>query len=366
MKRPRRIHQLMASITVGDAISDEAFEFRRMLRMAGYESEIFCDRAHPKLHDEVYHFEDYMQISGSDELVILHYSIGTDVSKMAYHIPDRKILIYHNITPWHFVAGLHDTLPAELFTGRKELAAFADRTVLAIGDSEYNRRELEDLGFKETAVMPIPINFSRFDGVEPDRITLETFNDHKLNIVFVGRVIPNKKHEDVILAYAHYKKYISHDSRLIFVGEHGSFESYRSLLTQLIAEIDLPDVVFTNHVTFPQLVAYYKLADVFLCMSEHEGFCVPLLEAMYFDVPVIAYDVGPIPDTMGGAGVLVEEKNYAYIAEMIDLVCNDTLYRERVLDGQRRRLRRFTEIAYDEILLGHIDRALSLISGSGT
>lgn len=361
MKKPARIHQLLASITIGDAISDEAFEFRRMLREAGYESEIFADRAHPKLIGDVYHFEDYMRVSGPDELVILHYSIGTDVSKLAFHIPDHKLLIYHNITPWHYFVGLHGTLPLELYTGRKELAAFADRTLYALGDSEYNRQELEDLGFAETGVMPIPVNFDRFRNVIPDRLTMETFDDHKLNIVFVGRVIPNKKLEDVILAYAHFKKYVSHDSRLIFVGEHGSFEKYRSLLTRMCAEIDLPDVVFTNHVTFPQLVAYYHLADVFLCMSEHEGFCVPLLEAMNFDLPVIAYSVGPIPDTMGGAGILVKEKNYAEIAEMIDLVCNDRLFRQRIIDGQRERLKRFTETPYDTILLGHIDRARALI-----
>jgi glycosyltransferase involved in cell wall biosynthesis len=365
VRRPERIHQLLASVTVGDAISDEAFEIRHLLRRAGFESEIFCDRIHPKLMDEVYHFEDYMEISGPEELFILHYSIGTDVSKLAYHIPDRKILIYHNITPWQYVVGLHDSLPRQLFEGRKELATFADRTVLALGDSEYNRRELEELGFHVTGVMPIPVNFERFDGVRPDPVTLKAFSDHRINILFVGRVIPNKKLEDVILTYAHYKKFVSHDSRLIFVGEYGSFPSYRKLLAQLVAEIDLPEVVFTGHVTFPQLVAFYKIADVFLCMSEHEGFCVPLLEAMHFDVPVIAYDVGPIPDTMGGAGVLVKRKNYAEIAEMIDLLARDEFMRKRIIAGQRARLKKFRRIPYDKILLGHVERALELISGGG-
>jgi glycosyltransferase involved in cell wall biosynthesis len=365
VRRPERIHQLLASVTVGDAISDEAFEIRRMLRGAGFESEIFCDRIHPKLMDEVYHFEDYMEISGPDELFILHYSIGTDVSKLAYHIPDHKVLIYHNITPWQYVAGLHETLPRQLFEGRKELAAFADRTVLALGDSEYNRRELEELGFRETGVMPIPVDFKRFDGVRADAVTLNAFRDHRINILFVGRVIPNKKLEDVILAYAHYKKYVSHDSRLIFVGEYGSFPHYRQLLAQLAAEIDLPDLVFAGHVTFPQLVAFYEVADVFLCMSEHEGFCVPLLEAMHFDVPVIAYEVGPIPDTMGGAGILVEEKNYAEIAEMIDILVRDEFTRRRIIEGQRERLRRFKEVPYEGILLGHVERALGLITSGG-
>lgn len=362
MRRPERIHQLLASVTVGDAISDEAFAIRRMLRNAGYESEIFCDRIHPKLIDEVYHFEDYMTISGPDELFILHYSIGTDVSKLAYHIPDRKILIYHNITPWQYFVGLHETLPGELYTGRKELAAFTDRTVLAIGDSEYNRRELEELGFAETGVMQIPINFDRFTDVQPDPVTLKAFDDHRINILFVGRVIPNKKFEDLILAYAHYKKYVSHDSRLLLVGEFTSFSRYRHLLTQLVAEIDLPDVVFTGHVTFQQLVAYYNLADVFLCLSEHEGFCVPLLEAMHFDIPVIAYSVGPIPDTMGGAGVLVNKKNYAEIAEMIDILARDQFVRERVVKRQQQRLQKFTVVPYEKILIGHIERALDLVS----
>lgn len=362
MRRPERIHQLLASVTVGDAISDEAFEIRRMLRSAGYESEIFCDRIHPNLMDEVYHFEDYMSVSGPEELFILHYSIGTNVSKLAYHVPDRKILIYHNITPWEYFVGLHETLPRELYSGRKELSSFADRTVLALGDSEYNRQELEEMGFAETGVMPIPINFDRFQGVKPDPITLKVFGDHKINILFVGRVIPNKKLESVILAYAHFKKYVSHDSRLIFVGESSSFRRYHTLLTQLISEIDLPDVIFTGHVTFPQLVAYYRVSNVFLCLSEHEGFCVPLLEAMHFDLPVIAYDVGPIPDTMGGAGILVKEKNYAEIAELIDILARDEFFRERVIKGQKRRLAEFTKIPYEEILFGHVERALGVLA----
>jgi glycosyltransferase involved in cell wall biosynthesis len=361
--RPKRIHQLLASVSVGDAISDEAFECRRMLRAAGFESEIFCDRVHPAIMDEVYHFEDYMSVSGPDELVILHYSIGTDVSKLAFHVPDRKILIYHNITPWQYFVGLHETLPRELYSGRKELSAFADRTLVALGDSEYNRRELEELGFRQTGVMPIPINFRRFQDVKPDALTLKAYEDHRINILFVGRVIPNKKLEDVLLAYAHYKKYVSHDSRLIFVGETASFRRYYDLLAQMVVEIDLPDVVFTGHVTFPQLVAYYSIADVFLCLSEHEGFCVPLLEAMHFDVPVVAYAVGPIPDTMGGAGILLKEKNYAEIAEMIHLLARDRFFRERVLEGQRRRLAEFTETPYERILLSHVERALESIAG---
>lgn len=358
MKRPLRIHQLLASVTIGDAISAEAFEFRRMLRENGFESEIFVDRAHSKLHKEVYHFEDYMEISGPEEMVILHYSIGNDVSKLAYHIPDSKILIYHNITPWHFVAGLHETLPLELYSGRKELAAFNDRSLLAIGDSEYNRQELEELGFPETAVMPIPINFKKFDGVKPDPLTVHTFDDHKINFLFVGRVIPNKKFEDVIKSYAHFKKYNSHDSRLLLVGEYGAFGKYKDRLTRMISEIDLPEVYFTGHISFPELVAYYSVADVFLCMSEHEGFCVPLLESMYFDVPTLAYDVGPIADTMGGAGVLIKDKNYAEIAELIELITTDELFRKRIVEGQRKRLEKFTEIPYEKIFMGHIERAL--------
>jgi len=360
MKRPRRIHQLLASITIGDAISNEALEFRRMLREAGYESEIFVDRAHSKLHGEVYHFEDYMEISGPDEVMILHYSLGNDVSKLGYHLPDDKILIYHNITPWHFAVGIHDTLPLELYTGRKELQAFNDRTLLGIGDSEYNRQELEELGFEHTAVMPIPVNFDQFNGVKPDPITMKTFDDHKINIVFVGRIIPNKKQEDLIKTYAHFKKFVSHDSRLLLVGEYGAFERYKHMLTQLSATIDLPEVYFTGHVTFEQLVAYYSLADVFVCLSEHEGFCVPLLEAMHFDVPVLAYDVGPIADTMGGAGILIKEKNYADISEMIDLLTTDDLFRKRIVAGQRERLQRYTDTPYQELFLGHIERALEL------
>jgi glycosyltransferase involved in cell wall biosynthesis len=350
------VHQLVSDVRRGDAIGNTVLRTRTALRLLGYRSEIFRETCAAELAGETYPVEEYLKISSPERHLLFHYSIGSDLNRMAYALPDRIILSYHNITPPEYYLGIHDHLVGQLYHGRKQLGCFADRCVLAVGDTEYNRRELEAMGFPRTGVLPLALDFEHLD-IEPDPIVKKAYSDHLYNFLFVGRIVPNKRIEDLIKLYAHYKKYVSHDCRLLIVGSWLGFERYRDQLLRLLAEIDLPHVVMPGAVDLRKLVAFYRTADVFCTLSEHEGFCAPLLEAMHFDVPVLARAAAAIPETMDGAGVLLQELNYAEAAEMLKMLAAPGLFRERVIEGQRERLARFRAVDVEERIAGVLKAA---------
>ena len=193
---------------------------------------------------------------------------------------------------------------------------------LALGDSEYNRAELEQLGFPETAVLPVVPDFSHLAG-RPNYMQAGAFDDDWVNLLFVGRMIPNKRIEDVVRAFHAYKRWFNPRSRLLLVGSHGGFERYLAMLHDFIARIGAADVHVLGHVTNEELTAYYEVADAFVCASEHEGFCVPLMEAFHMGVPVLAYAATAVPATMDGGGILYHHKDPLEIAALVDAVVTD-------------------------------------------
>ncbi|RQD92770.1 glycosyltransferase, partial [Methanosalsum natronophilum] len=209
---------------------------------------------------------------------------------------------------------------------------------IALGDSEYNRYELEQMGYPNTGVLPLLIDYSIYTSWNHD--LCNTYSDDWVNILFVGRISPNKKHEDIIKVFYYYKK-IKPKSRLFLPGGYGGCEPYFHSLQTLVQDLQLSDVHFPGKVPIEDLVSYYQVSDIFLCMSEHEGFNVPLVESMYFGVPIIAYNACAIPHTLGDAGILVKSKSYIEIAELINLIVEDQAIRERLISRQRERLKAF-------------------------
>ena len=344
-----QINQILPDITCGDAISNHALEIKNILKSCGYESEIFAQRVHPKLGHVIKNCNDYKKLSSSENIIIFHFSIGSEVSRFVKNLPDKKILIYHNITPYNYFVGINDTLAQLLKNGRKELTEFSNMTCLALGDSEYNQRDLAELGFENTGVLPIIVDFDKY-GQEPDNKILDKFTDDYTNFIFVGRLSPNKKEEDIVKVFYYYNKCINQKSRLFLVGSYVGTERYYVQLKELIKRLNLENVYITGKVNFKELLAYYNLADVFISMSEHEGFCVPLLESMYFDIPIIAYNSSAVPDTLNGAGILVNEKLYKEIAEIANIMVEDKSMRNRIIDKQKNRLDDFKKTKVEEML----------------
>ena len=191
------VHQVLATLGYGDAIGHEVLGIQAVLRRAGFESEIFVETADYRVEPLTRDYRELVDASHPDNLLLHHFSIGSRASRTAFALPDRMALIYHNITPPEYFVGVHRTLVRQCYRGRRELSAYVNRCDLALGDSEFNRQELESFGFVPTAVLPVVPDFSHLDR-PPNRIVAGEFDDAWTNVLFVGRVIPNKRIEDLI------------------------------------------------------------------------------------------------------------------------------------------------------------------------
>jgi len=353
-----RVDQVLATLGYGDAIGHEALGIQRALRAAGYVSDIFVETADPRVESMTRSYREMPGVVGSDDLLIHHFSIGSRASRTAFALPARMVLVYHNITPPEYFIGVHKELVRQCFHGRRELTAYVDRCDLALGDSEYNRRELDALGFEPTGALPVVPDFSHLD-VPPDRMLAGGFDDTWTNILFVGRVIPSKRFDDLIRAFHAYKTRFNPRSRLLLVGAHSGFERYLAQLHHLIGTLRIPDVHLVGHVSNEELTAFYDCADLFLCASEHEGFCVPLVEAFYKGVPVVARATTAVPATMDGAGVLYETRDPREVAALMHAVLDDPDLRDRLVAGQDAAVERLQSRDFTGMLVGFVERVLA-------
>jgi glycosyltransferase involved in cell wall biosynthesis len=352
-----KVHQILATLGYGDAIGNEVLGINRALRAAGYESEIIVETADPRLEDLTVDYRDIVNDVGPDDLLIHHFSLGSKASRTAYALPARMVLIYHNITPPEYFLGVHEQLVRQCYHGRRELTGYRTRCELALGDSEFNRQELESLGFDPTGVLHVVPDFSHLD-VTPDPRVLDAYDDEWTNILFVGRLIPNKRPDDVI-RFFHAFKQGRPKSRLILAGSYGGFDKYLAQLHGYIAALGVKDVHILGQVSNEALTALYECADLFLCASEHEGFCVPLVEAFHKRVPVLAYAATAIPATMDGGGVLYTSKNASRVAVLMESLTDDQELAERVLLAQDAALDRLRSRDFSGSLLRFVEQAMS-------
>jgi glycosyltransferase involved in cell wall biosynthesis len=336
-----RIHQWVPAAHRGDAIGDSARRVRGMLRSMGHDSELFAMTMDDDLRGDVVPFSDAAATGG--DVTIFHFALPSPMTEAFAQLRGVKVLQYHNITPASFFAAYDPGLFRLAALGRRELATLAGRVDLALGDSDFNRQELADLGFARTGVMPIAVNTDRITDAPPRPALERILRDGLINILFVGRIVPNKKIEDHIRLAEMYKRYIDSYYRFIFVGRYDGMPRYYAQVRALIAQYEmLPDRFwFTGPVPDEDLAAFYRWSDAYVSLSEHEGFCVPLVEAMAADVPIVAYAAGAVPETLGGAGLLFAPKDLEVAAELLGGVVYDRNIRSGVLEGQRRRLQDF-------------------------
>ena len=356
---PRQVHQLLAALSPGDAIGNEALAIRACLRRAGLASEIFAESAHPRLAHEARSLDEYLEVSGPESVCLFHFAVGTAAARLIHQLPDRLVLVYHNITPARFFLGFQNHIMGLAYHGRRGLAAFAPRTELALGVSEFNRRELEAAGFRQTGVLPIVLDLGSYE-LTPSRVVRRLYEDERRNILFVGRIIPNKKIEDLIRAFTVFQRHLEPRSRLILVGDQRLCPHYFDSLQELARALRLRDVVFAGHVDQDELLAYYAVADLFLCLSEHEGYCVPLVEAMLFGLPVLAYDAGALRETLRGGGVLLAAKAPELVAELMGRVLEDERLRRAVLATQAGAVAAIRATDHDALLLERLAPVLGV------
>jgi glycosyltransferase involved in cell wall biosynthesis len=349
------VHQILPNLEYGDAISNYAIVLRRVLRATGRESSIYARFIHPRMQPYGRPIKSMRRLQDRDDVIwIYHYSIGSDITRMLRDLAGPILLIYHNITPPLLTVQADSHVASRYFAGWEDLKTITDVPRLAVGSSEYNRSQLHQIGFPSTEFLPIILNYPAFDR-PPDRAVLRQFRDGCVNFLTVSRIYPHKKIEDIIKVFRYYHEYINPQSRLFVVGDSAEMDDYRDQLVQLCQHLSLPNVYFTGKVRMRELLAYYALAHVYLCMSEHEGFCVPLLESMYLGVPIIAHKCTAIGETLGDAGVLFREKRFDEIAEMAHLLVTDEDLRTRIINKQKDRALFFQE----DYLITQLNRVLA-------
>lgn len=336
-----KVHQWVPAAHKGDAIGDSARAVRGILRDLGHESELFALTIDDDLRNDVRPFADREARSG--DVTILHYALPSEMTSALRTLDGGRVVQYHNITPAEFFAPFSADLFRLAHLGRQDLATLVGHVDLALGDSEYNRQELEQLGFAPTGVFPIAVDLTRLTEAVSSRSLERVLGDGLTNFLFVGRIAPNKKIEDHIRLGEFYKRYIDTEYRFIFVGRTDVVPEYYATIRALIVEYQMPAdrFLFTGPVSNADLATFYRAASAYISLSEHEGFCVPLVEAMAMDVPVLAYDAGAVGETLGGAGVLFAPKDLEYASEALGILAYDLRVRRQVLEGQRSRLAHF-------------------------
>jgi len=344
------LNQWLPAAHRGDAVGDNARRLRDLIRKRGIESHIYALSIDHDLTDDVRCFDH--QDSKLGDITILHFAVPSPMTNAFAALPHGRVLQYHNVTPSHFFAPYDAGIFNLANLGRTELKSLIGHTDVVFADSNFNRQELEQMGFTNTSVMPILVRPERITTAQKHVALEASLNDDLANILFVGRIAPNKKIEDHLRLAEHYKRYVDTDYRFIFVGRTDTVPHYYNTLRALIAEYDMPPdrFIFTGPVSETELATYYKTASVYVSLSEHEGFCVPLIEAMAANVPVLAYGVTAVPETLGGAGVCFTPKDLEYAAELLGLLVYDDDLRLSILTGQRQRLLDFAPASVETSL----------------
>lgn len=350
----RAIHQLLPDFAYGDAISNHARNIRDHLRAFGYESEIFAKRIDARVKVECSMFDE-KQPAPTDGL-LYHHSIGSELTAFAVAHCGPKCLIYHNVTPAEFFAPYRPGFAWMLEAGRSSLGSLAGEFPISAGDSAFNAAELAACGFDAPAVLPIIINPERWN-IAPDPELMNRLQDGRSNILFVGRIAPNKRQDRLIEMFAEYRR-LNSNARLILVGEGSLSDPYFNRLQSMIERLDLTaDVEITGLIDDAQLLACYQTAHLYWSASEHEGFGAPLIEAMWFDVPVLALSAAAVPETIASAGARFEiQEGVQAVAQRAYQLTHDESVRRTVVTAQRSRRLDFTSASVQPILVELVDR----------
>jgi glycosyltransferase involved in cell wall biosynthesis len=334
------VHQLLVGASTGDAVTNAALGLRPLLRRIG-PSDIFANYIEPELAGDVLPLADLAgRRAGPGDVLVYHASIGEpDVAALILGRREPLVLVFHNVTPASYFATVDPYLAARLAAGRVELAALAGRVDLALAVSAFNAAELAGLGYAGVEVWPLPLDPAAWLSVEPDGPTAERLAsepDRPL-VLFVGQLLPHKRVDLLLSAFCVLQTYLVPEARLAVVGPARNAR-YGAAIEALAREQNL-DVTFTGRVTDAELAAWYRAAAAFATMSEHEGVGIPLLEAMAHGVPCVARSWAAIPETMGGAGLLLPaDAGPLLVAEALDGVVTDESTRKVLIDGGRDRV----------------------------
>jgi glycosyltransferase involved in cell wall biosynthesis len=355
------LHQLLPGLRYGDAISRQALAMQQRLRAWGYASDLYTvtDNTDLALRSQCRPYETFPRDNTGP--IIYHHAIGSEVADFLREIADRVVVYYHNITPPEYLSLVNPKLAQGMTQGRVQLAYFA-RSPYALAGSEYNRRELLAAGYARVEVLPYFIAFDHLaQGITSDagQAVLRRYVADEPRWLFVGRLISNKCQIDLVRVLAYYQQQIDPNARLILVGSDRDTPGYRGEIERVTQQLGVDHLDICGQVSDDALGAYYRVATAYVSMSEHEGFGIPLLEAMHMNVPVLAYAAAAVPDTLGGAGVLMRHKRIDVIAEVLHEIATNQRLREQIIARQRERAAEFAPERVTEKLRAIVARLMS-------
>lgn len=333
-----KIVQVLDALDYGDGVSNDVINKYKLLKEMGYDTAIYSKWVHDKV-SKYFNDIDTLKLS-KDDILMHHFSGHSFILENIHMLSCKKVLVYHNITPQEFYSGEENTGKHD--KGIEQLIMYKDKYDYFLGDSQFNIECLQQLEVtKQGDVLPILIDFRKIE--KSECFNIRDNKDQKV-FSFVGRVAENKKHEDVIDIFEYYYTNIDSNSKLILVGNYEYSLNYYNNLIHKLSELNCKNnVIFTGKIDDEELYNYFKCVDIFICMSEHEGFCIPLLESMYCKVPTMAFDACAIKYTMGNAGVLVKEKNPRVLAELAHVIISNPDIRCRILENQKKWVNLFSK-----------------------
>ena len=334
------IHQFTPVIVPGDGVSGSVFLTRELLRTLGHQSEIYAWKTSEELVEQVFSLDKFD--SASCDLLLFHHSMGHDLEGWLKSTICRRVLVYHNITPsQYFHPGSNEYHYS--IKGRQQLQQWRELFSGSISVSPYNCTELKEAGYKDPAVIPLLLDSKRFEGElgQPDKSW--QLRDKEILIIGVGRLVENKRQHLLLEAFYHLRKmHPKQAARLVLVGGTTSSTYHHQLLARL-CELELTyEVTFTGRCSDAQLRWLLKNATVMWCASEHEGFCIPLVEANFFSLPVVAFATSNIPDTLGKSGIILKEANPIAMASTTVSLLEDTALPKALAKAGIENLQRYT------------------------
>ena len=352
----RTVHQVVPTISPRDAVGNHTLALREILRDLGFDSQIYSMFRHPELTSDTHHIDHLPQTS---DVLIYQFSIGSPVADRWARHSAFKIANYHNITPLSLVGKWDGLLAAEVQLGREQMARYAEICDHVICDSDFNKSEMEELGYRSTKT--IPVLFDQLRG-DPDQSKLSKLKRTRsgTQILFVGRIAPNKAHHDLVAAVKTLREVHGDDAHMHFVGTDGP-PSYKKVVENIVKHANMRDhVTFHGSVSSAELIAHYQAADVFCCLSDHEGFCVPVIEAMHHGLPVVAFDCSAVGETVASGGLLLTDKSPLVVASAIFKVSNERDLADRLRAAGRRRSKAFATETVKKLFRDEFQALLSV------
>lgn len=339
------VHQFIPSYAPRDAVGTHSRHVREILRRLGVRSDIYVNEARGVARGEVHYFRDYAgPVDGEPTWLLYQYSTGSPMVDYLRARPEPKLVNYHNVTPPEFFEGWEPLIVPELAEGRRQIGALAHVCELAIADSTYNAADLAGAGYPNTEVVPILLDLEAM-AADVDQAALDRLRAAKAaggaDWLFIGRICPNKAQHELVKAFAAYRRVYDPQARLHLLGTSSS-HSYFTALREFIDALGLADAVLLHgSVSDGEKGAFLEAADVFVCLSDHEGFCVPVVEAMHHGLPVVAFAAAAVPETLGDGGLLLERKDPAFVAAAAHRVVDDRAVHETLAAAGRARAATF-------------------------